>query len=149
MDIAVAAHAKAAADGIDNATDDVQLALRIGHRAVIVDGGPHNIKITHPPDLEIARLLLERKLGRSKVVRLTRPFSFDEREVLCTPDITRIAVRPLLGAICAADLRYYAGKRPADALPTGGAFDKRRRGKSGESRRRRYRDSRPGSSIFR
>lgn len=116
MDIALAAHAKAAADGIDNATDDVQLALRIGHRAVIVDGGPHNIKITHPPDLEIAKLLLERKLGRSKVVRLTRPFAFDEREVLCTPDITRIAVRPLLGSICAADLRYYAGKRPPDAL---------------------------------
>jgi len=115
-DIALAAHAKAAADGIDNASDDVQLALRIGHRAVIVDGGPHNIKITHPPDLEIARLLLEHKLGRSKVVRLTRPFAFDEREVLCTPDITRIAVRPLLGSICAADLRYYAGKRPADAL---------------------------------
>jgi len=116
MEIALAAHAKAAADGIDDASDDVQLALRIGHRAVIVDGGPHNIKITHPPDLEIARLLLERKLGRSKVVRLTRPFAFDEREVLRTPDITRIAVRPLLGSICAADLRYYAGKRPPDAL---------------------------------
>ena len=116
LDIALAAHTRARADGIDNATDDVQLALRIGHRAVIVDGGPHNIKITHPPDLEIARLLLERKLGRSKVVRLTRPFAFDEREVLRAPDITRIAVRPLLGAICAADLRYYAGKRPPDAL---------------------------------
>lgn len=116
LDIALAAHAKAAADGIDNATDDVQLALRIGHRAVIVDGGPHNIKITHAPDLEIARLLLERKLGRSKVVRLTRPFAFDEREVLRAPDITRIAVRPLLGSICAADLRYYAGKRSPDAL---------------------------------
>jgi ribitol-5-phosphate 2-dehydrogenase (NADP+) len=116
LDIALAAHSKAQADGIDNATDDVQLALRAGHRAVIVDGGPHNIKITHAPDLEIARLLLERKLGRSKVVRLTRPFSFDEREVLRAPDITRIAVRPLLGSICAADLRYYAGKRSPDAM---------------------------------
>jgi ribitol-5-phosphate 2-dehydrogenase len=116
LDIALAAHTKALADGIDNATDDVQLALRIGHKAVIVDGGPHNIKITHAPDLEIAKLLLERKLGRSKVVRLTRPFSFDEREVLHTPDITRVSVRPLVGSICAADLRYYAGKRSPDAL---------------------------------
>lgn len=116
IEIALAAHAKAVADGVTNATDDVQLALRIGHRAVIVEGGPHNIKITHPSDLEIARLLLERKLGRSKVVRLTRPFSFDEREVLRTPDLTRVAVRPLLGSICAADLRYYSGHRSADAL---------------------------------
>ncbi|CAN5807824.1 hypothetical protein BH11MYX3_BH11MYX3_32160 [soil metagenome] len=116
MALALAAHERALADGITDATDDVQLALRIGHRAVIVDGGPHNIKITHPSDLEIARLLLERKLGRSNVVRLTRPFSFDEREVLRTPDLTRVAVRPLLGCICAADLRYYAGQRSAEAL---------------------------------
>ncbi len=116
MALALASHERALADGITDATDDVQLALRIGHRAVIVDGGPHNIKITHPSDLEIARLLLERKLGRSKVVRLTRPFSFDEREVLRTPDLTRVSVRPLLGCICAADLRYYAGHRSAEAL---------------------------------
>jgi ribitol-5-phosphate 2-dehydrogenase len=32
------------------------------------------------------------------------------------PDLSRVAVRPLLGSICAADLRYYAGKRSADAL---------------------------------
>ncbi|MBL9018786.1 MAG: 2-C-methyl-D-erythritol 4-phosphate cytidylyltransferase [Myxococcales bacterium] len=116
LDLALAAHEHALADGIRDATDDIQLALRIGHRAVIVDGGPHNIKITHPSDLEIARLLLEKKLGRSKVVRLTRPFAFDEREVVRPPDLSRVAVRPLLGAICAADLRYYAGARSADAL---------------------------------
>ncbi len=116
IEIALAAHERAIADGITDATDDVQLALRIGHHAVIVDGGPHNIKITHASDLEIARLLLEHKLGRSKVVRLTRPFAFDEREVVRAPDLTRVAVRPLLGCICAADLRYYAGHRSAEAL---------------------------------
>ncbi len=116
IDIALACHERAAADGIDNATDDVQLALRVGYSAVIVDGGPHNIKITHPQDLEIARLLLERKLGRSHVVRLTGPFAFEDTEVLHRPDAGRVAVRPLLGSICAADLRYYAGRRSPEAL---------------------------------
>jgi ribitol-5-phosphate 2-dehydrogenase len=95
---------------------NVQLALHLGHRPVIVDGGAQNVKITHPEDLEIVRLFLERKLGRSRVVRLTRPFVFEEVDVPSFPTGRKVSVRPLMGAICAADLRYYAGRRRPEAL---------------------------------
>ncbi|NMB74905.1 MAG: 2-C-methyl-D-erythritol 4-phosphate cytidylyltransferase [Myxococcales bacterium] len=52
------AHERALADGIRDAGDDVQLALRLGRRPLIVDGGRFNIKITFAEDLELARRLL-------------------------------------------------------------------------------------------
>ena len=116
LNVALEAHRRALEDGITNSTDDVQLALRLGYRPVIVDGGPQNIKITHPEDLEIVRLFLERKLGRSSVLRLTRPFVFEEVEVQRFPTGRKVSVRPQLGAICNADLRYYSGRRRPEAL---------------------------------
>ncbi len=114
--IALEAHERALRDGITNASDDVQLALRIGYRAVIVDGGAQNIKITHAEDLEVVQLFLERKIGTSRVLRLTRPFVFEELEVPRFPVGRQVSVRMLLGSICAADLRYYSGKRRPEAL---------------------------------
>ncbi len=53
------AHREALADGIDNATDDCQLVIRIGHRVFCVEGHEQNIKITYPIDLHIADKLFQ------------------------------------------------------------------------------------------
>ncbi len=51
------AHARAAADGVADASDDATLVLRLGHRVAVVPGPATNIKITSSVDLELARLL--------------------------------------------------------------------------------------------
>ncbi len=48
------AHKKAIVDGIVNATDDCQLAMRLGNKVFTVNGEEQNIKITYPIDLHIA-----------------------------------------------------------------------------------------------
>ena len=53
------AHRQALADGIDNATDDCFLALRLGHRVFTVQGHEQNIKITYPLDLHLADKLFQ------------------------------------------------------------------------------------------
>lgn len=52
------AHKKALADGIDNATDDCQLVLRMGKKIHIVAGDEKNIKITSEMDLYLANQFL-------------------------------------------------------------------------------------------
>jgi len=47
--------------GGGDATDDATLVEANGGRVVYVEGDPDNIKITDPSDLEIARLLLQRR----------------------------------------------------------------------------------------
>jgi 2-C-methyl-D-erythritol 4-phosphate cytidylyltransferase/2-C-methyl-D-erythritol 2,4-cyclodiphosphate synthase len=49
--------ARASAEGFVG-TDESSLVRRAGHRVVVVEGSPFNIKITHPLDLEIAERLL-------------------------------------------------------------------------------------------
>jgi len=44
------------------ATDDASIAEFAGERVVVVPGDRENIKITHPHDLEAARLILARRL---------------------------------------------------------------------------------------
>lgn len=51
------AHRKAVVDGT-HATDDAQLAERLGHRVAIVEGSTENIKITRPEDLAIGEAIL-------------------------------------------------------------------------------------------
>lgn len=51
-----AAHRAAAADGVQ-ATDDVELVQRLGHRVVRVPGRAHNIKVTTPEDWTLAQVL--------------------------------------------------------------------------------------------
>ncbi|MEA3465132.1 MAG: 2-C-methyl-D-erythritol 4-phosphate cytidylyltransferase [Thermodesulfobacteriota bacterium] len=53
------AHQQAIADGIDNATDDCQLVMRLGHKVYCVEGHEQNIKITYPIDLHIADKLFQ------------------------------------------------------------------------------------------
>lgn len=50
----VAAHKEALDHGIENASDDCQLILRMGHPVHIVLGDEKNLKITSPLDLMIA-----------------------------------------------------------------------------------------------
>jgi 2-C-methyl-D-erythritol 4-phosphate cytidylyltransferase/2-C-methyl-D-erythritol 2,4-cyclodiphosphate synthase len=49
--------ARASAEGFLG-TDESSLVRRAGHKVVIVEGSPFNIKITHPIDIEIAERLL-------------------------------------------------------------------------------------------
>jgi 2-C-methyl-D-erythritol 4-phosphate cytidylyltransferase len=53
------AHHTALEEGIKDATDDAGLVLRMGRPVRVVEGDPHNIKITGPADLEVARHLLQ------------------------------------------------------------------------------------------
>lgn len=53
------AHRQALADGVDNATDDCALALRLGHPVFTVQGHEQNIKITYPLDLHLADKLFQ------------------------------------------------------------------------------------------
>lgn len=62
------AHEQALADGLDNATDDCQLVMRLGQRVYCVEGDEQNIKITYPIDLHIADKLFQ--LGTQSIVSL-------------------------------------------------------------------------------
>jgi 2-C-methyl-D-erythritol 4-phosphate cytidylyltransferase len=57
------AHDKARRDGFTG-TDDAVLVERLGGRVAMVPGLPHNMKITTPEDLRIARLWLRRTSSR-------------------------------------------------------------------------------------
>ena len=56
------AHRRAMRDGIDNATDDCALVLRLGHPVFTVAGDEQNIKITYPLDLHLADKLFQLKM---------------------------------------------------------------------------------------
>lgn len=56
------AHRQAIADGVDNATDDCALVLRLGHPVFTVAGDEQNIKITYPLDLHLADKLFQLKM---------------------------------------------------------------------------------------
>jgi 2-C-methyl-D-erythritol 4-phosphate cytidylyltransferase len=51
----------AAAAGDDDETDDAAMLSRLGLEVAVAAGDPENIKITRPLDLEVARLILERR----------------------------------------------------------------------------------------
>jgi ribitol-5-phosphate 2-dehydrogenase (NADP+) / D-ribitol-5-phosphate cytidylyltransferase len=53
------AHEKAIADGIENATDDCALVLRLNHPVFTITGDEQNMKITYPLDLHIADKLFQ------------------------------------------------------------------------------------------
>ena len=55
------AHHQAAGDGVENATDECSLVLRMGHKVFVVEGDEQNIKITYPLDLHIADKLFQLK----------------------------------------------------------------------------------------
>jgi len=52
------AHERALADGF-HGTDDASLVERDGHAVAMLEGDYHNIKITTPEDLAVARVLLQ------------------------------------------------------------------------------------------
>jgi 2-C-methyl-D-erythritol 4-phosphate cytidylyltransferase len=53
------AHSKAILDKVENATDDCQLVMRLGHRVFTVLGDEQNIKITYPIDMHLADKLFQ------------------------------------------------------------------------------------------
>lgn len=54
------AYDRAHAQGL-RVTDDASLVEQCGHRVRLVEGDEENIKITHPQDLALARMILERR----------------------------------------------------------------------------------------
>lgn len=60
-DLICHAHERAVAEGIDNATDDCALVLRLGRKVFTVEGHDQNIKITYPLDLHLADKLFQLK----------------------------------------------------------------------------------------
>ncbi|HVF68725.1 MAG TPA: 2-C-methyl-D-erythritol 4-phosphate cytidylyltransferase [Pyrinomonadaceae bacterium] len=56
------AYESALAEGAADATDDSALVERLGVEVRIVEGGPHNIKVTTPRDFALAEMLL-REVG--------------------------------------------------------------------------------------
>ena len=55
------AHKKAQEKGIDNATDDGQLVKDLGHEIHLVEGNNNNFKITDELDLELFKVILQKK----------------------------------------------------------------------------------------
>ena len=62
LDLIREAHRRAITDGIDNATDDCALVLRLRHPVFTVAGDEQNIKITYPLDLHLADKLFQLKM---------------------------------------------------------------------------------------
>jgi 2-C-methyl-D-erythritol 4-phosphate cytidylyltransferase len=60
-DLLVAAHRRAVAEGIQEASDDAQLVLRLGERVGVVEGSYTNFKITTYEDFLFASSLLEHR----------------------------------------------------------------------------------------
>jgi 2-C-methyl-D-erythritol 4-phosphate cytidylyltransferase len=58
-------------------TDDAQLVEAAGHACYVVDGSPHNLKITTAPDLAIASAIL--KASEQSEERPKGTAFFDER----------------------------------------------------------------------
>ena len=58
-ELVLRAHRQALEEGIDNATDDCQLVMQLGHKVFCVEGHEQNIKITYPIDLHIADKLFQ------------------------------------------------------------------------------------------
>jgi len=53
------AYESALAEGAADATDDSALVERLGVEVRIVEGGPHNIKVTTPRDFELAEIIVQ------------------------------------------------------------------------------------------
>ena len=49
-------HARATAEGINDASDDAQLLVHFGYRVVPVPGDERNVKVTYPSDVLLAEL---------------------------------------------------------------------------------------------
>jgi 2-C-methyl-D-erythritol 4-phosphate cytidylyltransferase len=56
------AHSSALRKGVENATDDCALVLRMGGKVFVVPGDEQNIKVTYPLDLHIADKLFQLKM---------------------------------------------------------------------------------------
>jgi 2-C-methyl-D-erythritol 4-phosphate cytidylyltransferase len=59
LDLLRRAYETALAEGATDATDDSALVERLGATVRIVEGGPHNIKVTTPRDFALAELILK------------------------------------------------------------------------------------------
>ena len=65
LDLIRKAHNAARREGLRNATDDVQLVLRLGKNIKLVEAPPENMKITTQRDLALASLIITEKLHSS------------------------------------------------------------------------------------
>jgi len=66
FDLIWEAHHVARRQGLFDATDDVQLVLRLGKNVKLVEAPPENMKITTERDLDLASLIIEERLRSSR-----------------------------------------------------------------------------------
>jgi 2-C-methyl-D-erythritol 4-phosphate cytidylyltransferase len=66
LDLIWRGHRAARRAGLLDATDDVQLVLRLGIRVRLVEASPENIKVTTRRDLDAASLLIRKKVRSSR-----------------------------------------------------------------------------------
>lgn len=59
------AHNAARRDGLLDATDDVQLVLRLGKKVKLVEAPPENMKITTERDIDLASLIIRKRFRSS------------------------------------------------------------------------------------
>ncbi len=65
FDLLWEAHAAARREGLFDATDDVQLVLRLGRKVKLVASPPENMKVTTKRDFDLASLIIEERLRSS------------------------------------------------------------------------------------
>lgn len=63
FDLIWEAHNAARRDGLRDATDDIQLVLRLGRKVKLVEAPPENMKVTTKRDLDLASLILKERVG--------------------------------------------------------------------------------------
>jgi len=116
-DLILRAHQQALDDGIDNATDDCQLVMRLGHKVYCVEGHEQNIKITYPIDLHIADKLFQ--LNSQTVLSDQDDLSL----FFCDKVIVVFGGSAGIGASFAQLMRDYSGRVYAGGRHTEPAVD--------------------------
>ena len=107
--VGVLRDALAQADTALDATDEAALAERAGHRVHLIDGDPHNLKITTADDLAMAAHFVGVRANRAEPARLRVGNGYDLHRL--------VAWRPLiLGGVMIPFEKGLEGHSDADAV---------------------------------
>ena len=107
--VGVLRDALAQADTALDATDEAALAERAGHRVHLIDGDPHNLKITTADDLAMAAHFVGVRANRAEPARLRVGNGYDLHRL--------VAGRPLiLGGVMIPFEKGLEGHSDADAV---------------------------------
>ncbi|MFS8629248.1 MAG: 2-C-methyl-D-erythritol 4-phosphate cytidylyltransferase [Limnochordales bacterium] len=120
-ELLLAAHDRAAADGVE-ATDDAALVERLGQPVAVVEGEYSNIKITTPEDLLVAEALLRARIHGRALAEAAGKEPAERREATVRVgygyDVHRLAAgrRLVIGGVEIPYERGLLGHSDADVL---------------------------------